>query len=341
MNVTIPVLDTDDAVGDTYSQGIDYGYLALPTNYSTTGEPVRLIIYCHGAGTSISEYTNPTYGFSSHYACWNKLGYAFMDMFANPPAFTGGSTELHLGNPMVLQCYRKGYEFVQRHFNIKRDGIFVIGSSMGGISSFQLALSGMFPIIAQIGNCPCVDLFKQAYVFPWNLGNRSLMANYFRFNGRESVTFTSNKPASQEERELFINNIELWRGYNPILMRANDNVTNSILSYVPGVSDTAEWNTQYDAGEEAAYANLRIDFPCPLKVFHCKNDNSVLYRYSEYIVNAIRKAGGQAWLRPFTNGGHSAWACGNDVSVTDIDGNTFTMKASTYEGYLFFKRYDN
>lgn len=58
-----------------------------------------------------------------------------MDMYAAPTQFTSSTTELHLGNPMVLQCYRKGFEYVQRHFNIKRDGIFVIGASMGGLSS--------------------------------------------------------------------------------------------------------------------------------------------------------------------------------------------------------------
>ena len=98
--------------------------------------------------------------------------------------------------------------------------------------------------------------------------------------------------------------------------------------------------TQLSNEEKIIYDKMYKIHKVPLKIWHNKDDSTMSYRYSEYLVNAIRKTGGIAYLRPFTVGGHNAWDNGNDVTMVDIDGNTFTVKTSQYECYLWFKRFD-
>ena len=149
-----------------YVKGTDYGYIQLPTNYDPYGEPTRLIIVCHGAGASLSTYQSDEWK-NTNYSFWTNLGYAVMDMYACPPELTRDNSSLHYGNPIVLDCYNAGYDYVMETFNLKQDGIYVIGSSMGGLSSFQIVQSGQFPVLAQVAYCPVIDLFKQAYCNPW------------------------------------------------------------------------------------------------------------------------------------------------------------------------------
>lgn len=202
-------------------------------------------------------------------------------------------------------------------------------------------MSGMFPVISYVGYCPVCDLYKQAYLGQWNSTNREKIANFYNFTGKEQVTFTSGHIGTAEERQIFKDNIEQWRAFNPMLLHADNNLAQQILSYVPSLDDSESWDAKENQAEALTYEDLKIYFSVPAKIFHCANDPTVLFRYSKYFVDAIRRGGGQAWFRPLPSGGHAAWASGENVSVVDLNGQTFTMKASTYEAYLFIKRFNN
>ena len=73
------------------------------------------------------------------------MGYAIMDMAACPQPLTTDDRAIHYGNPTVVDCYKAGFDYVMENFNLKQDGIYVIGTSMGGLSSFQIVQSGKFP----------------------------------------------------------------------------------------------------------------------------------------------------------------------------------------------------
>ena len=78
-----------------------------------------MIIVCHGAGANLADYKSTEIKeFSQSY--WVSMGYAIMDMYACPPELANGS-ELHYGNPVVLECYEKGYQYVLEHYNLKTD----------------------------------------------------------------------------------------------------------------------------------------------------------------------------------------------------------------------------
>jgi len=338
VNKNIPLLNTDKFKGDVESIVYDNGILVLPKNYSENGKPLRLVIICHGAGATPYEArkidsTGKILGDPQR--MFTKMGYVVMDMYANPYDFTGSTSELHYGNPLALQCYIKGYEYVINNYNIRSDGVFVSGSSMGGLTSFDIVQNTSIPVLAQAGFCPCVDLFKQAYCNPWSTpsSQRKDIAKYYGFNDAEP-NWTDNKFPSSEEIQYFNDNFDKVVGYYPIL-NGSIGINFNELSSVNPTSPT-----QLSNEEKIIYDKMYKIHKVPLKIWHNKDDSTMSYRYSEYLVNAIRKTGGIAYLRPFTVGGHNAWDNGNDVTMVDIDGNTFTVKTSQYECYLWFKRFD-
>lgn len=125
---------------DGYVEANDYGLLMLPESYTADGEPTRLVIACHGAGTSLTGYQSGT-SMIGNYKYMTEMGFAVMDMYGFPPALIGAvesTGDKHYGNPSVLECYMNGYNYVMERFNLCDDGVFVYGLSMGGLSSFQI-----------------------------------------------------------------------------------------------------------------------------------------------------------------------------------------------------------
>lgn len=315
---------------DTYQEMEDWGILLLPENYNENGKPVRLVINCHGAGTYI---TNSTTSLASPVSYLVKgLGYAVLDMNGIPSVLSKNSG-LHFGAPFALQSYIKGYHYVMEKYNLKSDGCFVTGTSMGGLTSFMLVQSGSIPVIAQAGFCPCLDHFKQAYCNPWSNGERqrSDIARFFGFDNYENFNnWTNETYPSQAEIDYYKQNIDKVIGYNPIMKYTQN--WNEIKPY-----NYPSTNTESEKNE---YMKLVKYHPVPLKIWHNDDDGTVLQRYSEYLVNAIKSNGGLAYLRRFPSGGHNAWDNGETVNTIDYNGNQITTKVSGYELGLWFKRFD-
>lgn len=318
---------------DTLNEHYDWGILKLPTNYAQTGTPIRLVISCHGTGTWINQ---DSYSINSVADFLLTQGFAVMDMNGIPASFVNNdNTKRHYGAPFAQQSYIKGYHWIIDRYNIAKDGCFVYGISMGGLSSFQVVLSSSIPVIAQGSYCPCIDLFKQAYCNPWNSGTvqRADIAQYFGFKGT-APTFTNSKPPTQAEIDYFKNNVDKVIGYSPIWKEVVGLDTSEIMSVIPASSE------QSNASEAATYNKYSRIYPVPLKIWHNLDDTTVRYRYSQYMVDMIQNAGGMAFLRTFPSGGHNAWENGIDVSnIPTISGGTTTTKTSIYEFYLWIKRF--
>lgn len=331
-DVDSDTLNTQDALNEYY----DWGILKLPTNYAQTGTPIRLVISCHGTGTWIDQ---DSYSINSVADFLLTQGFAVMDMNGIPASFVGSdgtdNGKRHYGAPFAQQSYIKGYHWILDRYNIAKDGCFIYGISMGGLSSFQVVLSGSIPVIAQGAYCPCIDLFKQAYCNPWNNGTvqRADIAQYFGFKGT-APTFTNNKPPTQAEIDYFKNNVDKVIGYSPIWKEVVGLNTNEIMSVIPATSE------QSNTSEAATYNKYSRIYPVPLKIWHNLDDTTVRYRYSQYLVRMIQNAGGMAFLRTFPSGGHNAWENGADVTnIPTISGSTTTTKTSIYEFYLWIKRF--
>lgn len=276
--------------------------LALPTSYSKTGKPIKLIIACAGTGDQIENNTTieKALGFTGWSAFLNA-GYAVLDCQGISSGYAshvgyynyGNSSEvyaLHYGNPYLLQAYKKAYDYVVNKYNIAKDGCFVNGISLGGLSSFMLVQSGLFPVLAQVGMSPVTDIFKQAFLHDWKSPSALLsIPAYYNFDKRsEGVS----------DKDWFIRNIDKVKGYNSLVKNTFGDKTNL-------------WNYFGDSGEpseaeESVYNGLSKYYPCPLKIYHGDADTAVAYRYSKYMVKMIHNADGMAELVTIPNGNHNS-----------------------------------
>lgn len=318
---------TDGAVMQT-----DYGILMLPTNYTSDGDPVRLVIACHGAGTAYTADcdTMPVQPAEYLVKC---LGYAVMDVNGYP----GG--KLHYGSPVALRSYLAAYRYVVDNYNIRTDGCYVYGSSMGGLSSNMIVNSGAVPVLAQGGFAPVLDHFKQCYCSPWSPPSeqRAAIAEQFGFSG--SFDFSDAvKDITKAEYDYYIANMDKVCGYNPMQYGCINWLDVNPYGKVAFSNPTESWQCTV-AESQNMYSNLRIYHPVPVKIWHVADDAVVRSWYSQKFVQAVKNAGCLAEYRQFTSGGHIAWDIGADISVKTLEGDAYTIKNSGYELGIWFKRF--
>ena len=314
--------ETSDYTATKYK---DYGVLYLPTNYAKDGNKTRLIIFCQGTGERIGPTNDPINNHGWKY--FLGKGFAVMDM--NGMSSDWGSamgfpiTNQHYCNKYVLQSYKKGYDYVMAKYPYLHKEVFVAGLSMGGGSSTMITQSGIMPVIAQVGFCPAISVYKQHYMNPWDGTNQQItIAGQYGFDNWSTTT---------PSQSYFLANINKVVGYDNLMTNTFGLQTDK---------DTA--NNNYNNDEEYnAYCNLAKYFPVPLKIWHCTDDRTVLYRYSELFVKMVQNGGGKATLRSLGTGGHNGgWSKGS-VTDTDIDGKNITTSIPFYEAVRFMLSFDN
>lgn len=109
--------------------------LRLPSTYTPTGKPTRLVLACHGASGYIDSANDVWYN-SNWISFMNALtsaGYAVFD--AN--IFGGNNTDIigfALGSPLYVQALKLAYDYIQDNYNVYPQ-IFAHGTSMGGVGA--------------------------------------------------------------------------------------------------------------------------------------------------------------------------------------------------------------
>ena len=258
----------------------DYGVVCLPEPYSNVGEPTRLIIFCHGAAvnypSSVSRFVdsdiNPEY--------WLKEGYAIMDIEGNP----FDNTNEHFYIPQAIQCYKAAYDWVTTTYNIRTDGVFLGGRSMGGGMCFEILRSDI-PVIAA---CPVVPACNQLWY--WNYANaerKTFCSEKMGFTGTQPA-WTSNKKLTDEEYDYLYANFDKMLACSPFWSGIENLPSKDELFSVGRVSA----NAAYDEAEANLYSTLKFRAKAPVKIFTCYEDTTVPYRRNaELMYNMMVNAG--------------------------------------------------
>ena len=330
---TVPINGTD------YE---DHGIVVLPRNYSDDGEPLRLAIVCHGAGAAFYEMQYTTMDdtgkiLGDPQRVLTKKGFVVMDCYAAPYDYVGttaSSAGLHFGNPSVVTCYQKAYDYVVNNFNVKKDGILLFGSSMGGLSISQIVRYSAIPILSCVGYCPCTDMFKQAWSNTWASNQRYNISRLFGFEGTAPTWTNGYYNLTEAEKQYFYDNIDKVIGYYPMLYGITTGSFDELKSVFPSSKSGSA------PEEKAVYDTFRLSQEVPMKIFHCVNDTTMAERYSEYYVGMLKRNGQLIEFQTYPSGGHAAWAAGDDVTMTDIAGDTFTCKESQRDGFNFAMRFN-
>ena len=289
-----------DATTSTVQDEIDlrpnYGVIALPTTYSNTGKPTRLIIYCHGAGTYFNfsnatgfntrEHVDPTY--------WLKEGYAVMDIDGNPmwnPSTTHTSNDSHAFRPQAMNAYIAGYKWAIEHYNLYRDGVLLGGRSMGGGNTMYLLRSTCpIPVVAACANLPTSVAMNET------ASAKLSIANIRGFVIPDGFTF-SNGVMTDADTQVYYDNWDKSIRYVPSIALCVDTPTTEEWrkNFIKNCCHVGE---PYESNRIAACKDLHMIIRAPFKMFGCFEDpNNGYQATAQLYMTMLGNAGQQAEYR--------------------------------------------
>lgn len=197
-----------------YVKSINSGVLHLPSSYKETGAPTPLIIFLHGTAGRFTP-SSTRFGSDNPYAPeWDAAGYAQLDVDMIPEVW-GYTASGSSGTDDDYECVSSAYSWVIEHFNIARDGVYLIGRSRGGQAVMQILGKynpSQLPVIAAISNSGANTILT--YLL-YRTNNTSALWNLFcdshglPSDGRP--TFSSGLFFDNENVRNFLrDNINIW-----------------------------------------------------------------------------------------------------------------------------------
>lgn len=155
-------------ITEQYILTTDSAVIHLPSIYNESGKPTPLIIYIHGERDRYKGGQMPSVTASNGFAAnnpyapeWDAAGYAQMDVDLVPDCYNyerTGDSDLDFwtgGTSDDAACIEAAYEWVIEHYNIARDGVYLIGRSRGGQAVMQVLghyNPNRLPVLCAISN---------------------------------------------------------------------------------------------------------------------------------------------------------------------------------------------
>lgn len=357
------------SVIDTSSISEDNAVIRLPQTYTADGNPTRLIIFNHGAGGQVTSDSAENIN-SSCVLLLQKKGYAIMEVNGVPEnmrntAFMSASNNgaaAHMGGWVFMRSVLAAYKYVTEKYNLAKDGCFVMGTSMGGITTLNMAMLGAIPIKAIALNAPVIDSFHDAYfsggwsggddggttpqifawIFQWDYCNFTdktytiPQGNYNIFGQQYNVVSDTTKNLT----ELDNNNQDM-----AILWHLNENKMTGYNAYKTGdfliksLDGEHVYNLTTDNDED--YFGKKL--PCPCKIWFGNGDTTNQIEIAQRLVKKARNGGSIIMLRTCPTTRHGVW---NETSTlpdgTDIGVIEDGISCSPYavELWNWLKRWD-
>ena len=317
------------------------GLLKLPPNYTPDGEPVKLIIFCHGSA-DYNSITSQSFGlnFENYFQYLSDEGYAIMDVFSWTTKYPQAAGA-NFGSPIAKAGLMQGYEWVKDNYNIDNSGVFVSGKSAGGYQAVNLLYNNAMPIKAAGLLAPALLPIHQP--FGYNGSTKVAYADDFGFEGdTENILNVEGSvlPMTQELREYLTLNVPKIIGYVPIW--------NGIVN---GNYDTMLENTLNKNEKMAEYQNLSRVNNVPTKIWAAIDDGDDdwgIYGASRIYIHTLKNANNIAEIRtmPANTGGHNAVDSSPDAlkvrSITTRLGITHSNVPLAYvELASFFRRFES
>ena len=345
--------EAEDTLQDSAELTYDQIKFILPQNYNPNGAPVRLVIYVQGSGGS--HWTDRSFNGSDNLRALYvaQEGYAVMMINGITAKYHALYPEVNdnFATPTGMACYMQAYRWMLDNYNIKTDGIFVYGKSLGGVGVGNILYSKL-PVLAAAGLAPVLDCISEV------MRNRDAQTKQFyadQFGMTGDITF-SDRPVSSDnqkrENAFFKANAHKAIGYNPLWNGTIGLDTDTLLdkTYEYGIIKTG---TEL-ADERALYEMLPKYLPAPLKIWIAKDDVNVDPRFCDYMQKMCQKGGSLYRLRwmPEDTGGHWAVDKGSEVDGVFQEpisaevkpkyyGGTITMAVAFIEMISWFRRFES
>ena len=219
VKVASSVLPSSEAseITPQYQFSTDSGVLHLPSTYSEKGNPVPLIIYLHGSGSKYGVTSNRFDENNPYAPEWDAAGYAQMDVDMIPDLYNQ-NVQSPSGSGDDYECVLAAYEWAIAHFNIRRDGVYLLGRSRG--AQAVLTILGKYdparlPIVCALSNCGANSIIDYVIYTPlYGTSDRwTLFCNSHGLPSEGRPAYGSGSFVSQPTLAQFLrDNIALWWG---------------------------------------------------------------------------------------------------------------------------------
>jgi hypothetical protein len=314
------------------------GLLKLPANYDPVGEPVKLIIFCHGS----ADYSSmAAQAFSTNYEDYLQYlvdeGYALFDCYGWSSKYN--VTSGNMATSTSMDCLTQGYKWVTDNFNIDKKGVFVSSKSLGGLNAVSLCFNKGIPVLA------CAPLAPELNQLHVNLGytaaSRLALANDFGFEG-ETATILGGGSVTVDETytNYLLANASKMIGYNPFWCGLVGVDISTLVGY--GISPYAGDILNSNWATVSRICNV------PMKIWVAADDTNVSYDCSKNFIQTINNAQGIAELRTMPSGTGGHHSVDTDASapkvasiVTRLGISHTNVPLAYVEMVNFFRRYEN
>lgn len=310
--------DFEDSEKSTSEQnvaenGTDEGMLLLPRTYSYDGEPTRLIIYSRGATDKALTPQSTSIDLTDG-------GFAVLTVTGTPSIRRNEQfcpVGVNMGNWQYIRCICSAYRYVCEKFNIDTGGVFLCGTSLGGLCALNTALSGCLPVRAMALDAPVIDLYHDAYFNGGWLDSTSqgstpvMVAWCYNWDGInwDDGTYTINEQ-TKSLSELKDNGADMTA-----LWELNANKMIGFNAYKTAdfpIKNVDEGGHHYDTtgeNEDAVLTDNDDEYygkkmPCPIKIWFASIDSINQIEIAKRFLKKCRNGGSIAVFRTVTSAIH-------------------------------------
>ena len=304
----------------------DNGYVMLPNNYTRDGEAVPLVIFAHGTGGYEFAETTPIY----YYDLLKSLcycGYAVADCSGQTAYYaTDGwgnkvDTIDSKCNPLLLACYRGLYEWVEKNYNIRTDGCYILSKSSGGLVATLMSKIAPFRVRAVANLAPAICTSGAS----WRLTDAETNNFWMKLLGMPNPN-VSTYLNSESDRQYVLENFSNITGYDPFFYGSTLNFED-ILTLMYGI--TGDVGSTVTLRLENAYlknqqlvdviTTAKMYQNVPMKIWVASDDDNVPVTFIKWYKKMVDNGNGLCHVRllPPNTGKHHA--VDTDLNAVKVD----------------------
>lgn len=310
--------------------------LLLPPDYNVGGKPTPLIIYCHGASWAVTGSSCfMSTGGATIAQYWAAKGFALLEVNGLPEAFhfdwNDGYHMNHYGSPIAIRSYLAAYRYVIDKYNIAQDGVFLIGSSMGGLTCNNLLSNTCIPVKAVLLDGPVISLRNDA----WTSGGWGVSPHQYEAMTIALLYHMKNCSIDTTEPDNSTFTVQNGNYAGTYVFKDVAVGGNELMAYFDEqVVNIKGWHPTENKKVLVGNNEYGLIYRAPLKIWHGDQDATNQIAFSEDFVNKVKAVGQYAEMRSIPVSYHTPLRKLDWGSTTDEN---FTISNEVYEMWLFMR----
>lgn len=302
----------------------DNAVLYLPSSYTQTGTPTKVIVYCKHGAMQITQASDVilTGSDGKIFRYMLACGYAILAADGLPDGWATdlGLCERVVGNYVAVQSTIKAWDYATANYNLDKTTAFIFGWSQGGHYAQNVIDNSNIPFAAAAEMSPvCSMRYHQ-----WDLAASATVGGVtFDKGARFNVARIFGYPSFTTNAQLNAMSYDPTKdyGYDPWTRNVED-------EYTGFVQNGDLW--EFPSGTTVNDITMKKHLRCPLKIWCANNDNVLGVDVMKAFIKAVKNAGQVADLQLYTTGGH-------DIPSVQTSIGTFTENGESVALYPIAK----